>query len=298
MTLEPWEQLTFHLLEGIEKGIIEGPRIYTCGSPLSTPYKGDGVKPAGMTIDADGPEQVREVVRDLVERGAAYIKVKGHRRDFSSPDRTALYSPEEIDAAVSEGHRLGVSVTIHAWHTEIIDSAVKAHADGIEHGNPLSEKPELAEQMAAQGMFIVPNVMSWSSSREASADRNRKTGIATEKIWDSTELAIRAGVRVGIGTDLYGGSMSREMTAMVECGMSPTDAITAATRTGAEILGLSDSLGTLEAGKLADIIVVASSPLQRLEVLDDPVLVIKGGRAYDPAALGDAIGLSAAPSAA
>jgi len=287
------DQLAIATRNGIDLAVLVGPRVYTCGSPISIPYQGIGVKPAGMTVDAEGPEGVAAVARDLLAKGADYIKIKGHRRDFDSVERTRLYSRDELAAAAEVAHANGRKVTFHAWHTAIIRWAVELGADAVEHGNPLADEPDLAAAMADRGTFLIPNLRSWVNSREPDAVRNKQAGIPLERIWESVALAIRAGVKLGIGTDLRTPNMVDEMEAMIELGLTPMQAIVAATRHGAEILGKEDALGTLEVGKLADLVVVNSDPLTSLEVLREPSLVVKGGVRHHPAALQEAIGPSA-----
>jgi imidazolonepropionase-like amidohydrolase len=284
------DQLSLHVKDGINLGILVGPRVFTCGSPLSIPYEGAGVRPAGMTVDAEGEDEIRRVVRDLAQRGADFIKVKGHRRDFSSAERTRLYSREEIGAVVDEAHSLGLPATVHAWHTEIIEYAIEFGADCIEHANPLIQQPTLADRIARAGIALVPNVLSWAPKPEVDPELNKRTGIATEEIWPSTRVAIRAGVKLGVGTDLLTVRMSDELRALIQLGLTPAQAIQAATRNGAEILGQSQSFGTVESGKYADLVVLAADPLADVAALDAPELVFKSGQPFSPGALAQATG--------
>ena len=284
------DQLAIEVRDGIDSGMLVGARVASCGSPISVPFEGEGVNPAGMTVDAEGADEMRKMVRWLLERGADYIKVKGHRRDFSSP-RTRVYSPEEFAAAIDEAHTAGVRVTLHAWHTEVIEAAVEFGADCVEHGNPLIQRPDLAEGMADTGVAYVPNVTSWVPDPATHDDtKNVKAAIAKEEVWPSTRLAIESGVKVGVGTDLHTARMSTEMLALRSLGMSAMDVLVAATRVGAEILGWDTEVGTIETGKTADLIVLQGDPLQDLAVLDEPDMVFKAGRRYDPHALAQAIG--------
>ncbi|WP_432826192.1 amidohydrolase family protein [Dactylosporangium sp. CA-092794] len=273
--------------DAVRAGVLPGPRVYTCGQVLSIPFEGTMVKTAGMTVDAAGVDGVIETVDGLVKQGVDFIKLKGHRRDFSDPNRNNYFSDEEIITAGREAHRHGLRFALHAWHCHVVTAALEAGVvDSIEHGNPLHERPEILEKMAADGVILVPNVVSWAPGPEARWSRYPDmAGIALERVWDTVRLAIEAGVTLAAGTDLHNDELHTELQAYVRLGLTPTEALKTATVNGAKLLGLDGELGTVAPGKLADLVVLDRDPRADLTAIATPVTVVSRGVAHDGAQL-------------
>lgn len=272
--------------DAIRAGALHGPRVWTCGQVLSVPFEGEGVKVAGMTIDAEGPDGVAERVRELVAMGVDFIKMKGHRRDFADLERTRLYSPEEIVAAGRAAHEHGRKFALHAWHCEVVEAGVLGGvADSIEHANPLHERPDLIQRMADDGVIYVPNMLSWSPSRHWDPRYKRMAGIELERVWDSVEAAIAKGVTIAAGTDLHTDQLHAELQAYVSLGLDTDRALRTVTVNGARLLGMEDRLGTVEVGKSADLVVLEGDPREDLSMLATPWAVVARGVAFDGAQL-------------
>lgn len=269
---------SLHARDAIRAGVIPGPRVYTCGQVISVPYEGDDVRPAGMTTDAEGVEGVAACVRELVGRGVDFVKIKGHRRDFSDLDRTRLFSADEIVSAGRTAHELGRRFAVHAWHNEIVQAALDGGvADSVEHANTLVERPDLLERMASEGVTYVPNLVSWAPTKVPRYPN--MAGIPLELVWDTVTLAIDFGVPLAAGTDLHTDHLHEELQAFVGLGLDRAEALAPATTNAARLLGLEDRLGTIESGKLADLILVDGDPREDLSLLATPAVVVTRGTA-------------------
>ncbi|MCU1488888.1 MAG: hypothetical protein JWM85_293 [Acidimicrobiaceae bacterium] len=285
--------------DAIRAGRLPGPDVRTCGLVLSVPFEGEGVKAAGMTVDAAGSEGVRAVVADLVARGVDWIKLKGHRRDFADAERTELFSPEEIALAGAEAHRHGRRFAVHAWHNEIVEAALAARvADSIEHGNVLGDRPDLLAEMAAQGVIYVPNLVSWAPTRAGRPASNERAGIALERVWDAVSAAIAAGVRLAAGTDLYTEHLHEEVAAYRELGLTPEGALGAVTANGAALLGLEGEIGAVAPGHRADVLLLDADPRDDLAAMSRPHTVVLRGHPLDGDQLRALVAEIPAPAAA
>jgi len=211
------------------------------------------------------------------------------------------FSQAELEVMVEEGRfRRGIKVMAHAQGAEGIKNAVRAGIHSIEHGIYLDD--EAIELMLAHGTFLVPTLLAPVAVVEAAEATGRVADWALRKAKESLEAhresirrAHRAGVRIAMGTDaavMPHGTNLRELGLMCGIGMTPMEAIVAATRVAAECLGWQDRLGTVEAGKLADLVVTKTDPLadiRSLENTDNITLVMKGGQIVKdrrPAAVG------------
>ena len=268
--------------DAIRSGVIPGPRVVTCGQVLSVPFRGEDVKVAGMTIDAEGVEGVKAGVDELAAMGVDFIKLKGHRRDFADLDRTRFFSAEEIVAAGTQAHKHGLRFAVHAWHNQIVEAALDAGvADSVEHGNPLADQPDLLDRMAAGGVIYVPNLISWAPTPERDPRYPNMSGIKLERVWDSVEIAIRKGVPLAAGTDLHTEYLHSELEGYVKLGLPVERALKAVTVTGARLIGAEDKLGTVEPGKLADLVVLPGDPREDLTLLAAPTWVVSRGVAFE-----------------
>jgi imidazolonepropionase-like amidohydrolase len=281
-----------------ERGLITGPRLqvavrllsHTGGHADQTLKSGfDPVSLCGEGQEiCDTPDEARLSVRRVLRDGADLIKIctsGGISTPADQPEDEGL-SEAEVAAVVDEArrHRLR-PVAAHAQGAEGIKNAIRGGVTSVEHGYLIDD--EGIELALRHGTFLVPTLSAFSSledGRTMPADaRSKALRIAEEKDRRISE-AIRQGVKIAVGTDapaaLYGGTLG-ELHRLVELGMSPMKAIIAGTSAAAELCGVSDTLGTVEVGKAADLAVCARDPLGDISVLDDPgniVLVIQGGR--------------------
>lgn len=286
--------------QAVDQGLIPGPWLQVATSPLS-PTQGtqDRSSPSGhhqpTPTDpnlprgiADGVDEVRAMVREVVRAGADFIKFfnTGFGRETQS-GTTRSYTPDETMALTDEAHIHGKKVACHAIGGPGLRSAVEAGVDSIEHGCLLGSDPDLLKMMADRDIYLVPTftVFTFHATQgnphaQAEARDFRRQHIET------VQKALSAGVKVVAGTDAGGwehGNNARELELLVEAGMTPMQALVAATGWAAGCLGMDDRIGTIEAGKLADLIVVDGDPLADIALLQDKErirLVMKEGRVY------------------
>jgi imidazolonepropionase-like amidohydrolase len=270
----------FLLKEWLTEGRLAGPRIFAAGSVISgrgghgAEVDIEGGKPLPASREASGPDDWREAVREQFRKGADFIKVTSH------------YGEDEIRAAVAEAHELGLKVTADA-ETFYIERAVRAGVDMIEH--PLPRSDEVIRLMAERGVESNPTLIPYSIIFRLSGGYFGSTS-RRFTFSDSANFALvkklkDAGVTLGIGTDLVYDwyqylpwAYLEEMRAFLRLGYSLPEVLGIATRVNARLLDLGDRLGTLEPGKLADVLVVAGNPDQQLEALEKVELVIRDGR--------------------
>jgi imidazolonepropionase-like amidohydrolase len=295
-----WLDVGFKL--AVEEGLIPGPRLVVATSPISptggladrgspsghhAPPEPDPNLPSGV---ANGVDQVRATVREVVRVGADVIKFAttggaASRRGHGPKD--VEFGPDEVRALVNEAHALGKRAMCHALGGPGLRMAIEAGADSIEHGAYLDEDPDLLEMMAAKGIFFVPTftVYVFHGERGTPHGRARAQALRSHHV-ESVQRALAAGVKVVAGTDAGGwlhGNNAQELQCLVEAGMTPMQALVAATGWAAECLGLEKEIGTLQRGKAADLVVVEGDPLKDITVLQDRgriKLVMKDGRVY------------------
>ncbi len=283
----------------IEQGLIPGPRL-VLGIQIISPTGGigDRVSPSGHTCCAvydpllpnsvgNGPDEVRDVVRTMVRAGADVIKTAttgGASSRAGHGPRDAAFSLQEMQALATESHALGRRVMCHALGGPGLSTALVAGVDSIEHGCYLDEEPELMARMAAQGTFFVPTLTVYVYHRESASPHVRARAIELYPHHvASVRRALELGVPIAAGTDAGGHGHPKnalELQYLVEAGLTPMQALQAATQWAARCLGLERELGTLEKGRLADLVVVDGNPLDDVKILLDPAriaLVLKGG---------------------
>jgi imidazolonepropionase-like amidohydrolase len=277
----------------VETGRLEGPRLHTAVRIIShTGGHGDHRRPdgtdttVGMTEFADTPDEVRLGIRRVLREGADVIKIcatGGMASPYDQPEDEEL-TEAEIRAAVDEGRRHGgIPVAAHAQGTAGILAALRAGVTSLEHGYGIDERG--LDLAGDQGTFLVPTLSTFDGiSKDTMSPSHyqkkvRWSGMTKENI----ARAIQARVRIALGTDAAVGPHGRnlrELAHLVELGMTPMDAIVAGTRTSAQLLGVQDRLGTIETGKLADIVICDGDPLADIGILGDPAnicLVIRHG---------------------
>lgn len=279
-------------------GKIQGPRIFTAGQ-LITQTGGHGALHAvtpkypevpngnhnSMVRIASGPDQWREAVRIQFAKGADVIKLASE------------YTQEEITAAVDEAHSLGLPVTVDA-ETQYIDMAIKAGVDSIEH--PLPRSDEAVALMAKRGIASVPTLVPYRLIQRNSGgyfgSTSRRFELNEDTIETMAKKMRKAGVKMGIGLDLIlgypahmPGAYIDELESFTRIGFTKAEALVAATKTSAEIMHMGDRLGTIEVGKLADIIVIDGNPDEDFNALRkvrtafvNGRLMLQEGRIYKP----------------
>jgi imidazolonepropionase-like amidohydrolase len=284
----------------VEQGLIPGPRLVLAIQIISpTGGIGDRVSPSGhgcccAVFDpllpnsvANGPDAVRDVVRTMVRAGADVIKTATTGGASSRPGhgpKDAAFSLEEMQALVTESHALGRRVMCHALGGPGLRTALAAGVDSIEHGSYLDEEPEMMAQMAERGVFLVPTLAVYVYHRESQAPHVRARARELHQHHVATvQRALELGVPIAAGTDAGGHGHPKnalEIVYLVEAGLTPMQALRAATQWAAKCLGLERELGTVEKGRLADLVVVDGNPLDDVKVLLEPdriQLVVKGG---------------------
>ncbi|HEX8722956.1 MAG TPA: amidohydrolase family protein [Pyrinomonadaceae bacterium] len=286
------------LRKAINDGWVEGPRMQTAGHAIGItgghcdenayrPGLLDGSIRDGI---ADGPEQVRAAVRYQVKYGADVIKTCATGGVLSEGDAVGAtqYTFEEMKAAVEEASKLERKVAAHAHGAEGIKIATRAGVASVEHGSFLDE--EGARLMAERGTYLVPTLMAGEQVERLAKSgvlkglRAEKALAAAAAMRNGIKLAVANRVPVALGTDagvIPHGTNAHEFTLMVEWGgMSPLDAIVAGTLSAARLLGWEKNLGTLEAGKLADVVAVPGDPLRDIRSMERAVFVMKDGFVY------------------
>ncbi|MBS0420874.1 MAG: amidohydrolase family protein [Proteobacteria bacterium] len=270
----------FRLKAWVAQNRIPGPRVFAAGQFI-TGEGGHGtegvpdelVRMDGETRVASGPDDWRQAVREQFHNGADLIKLGSH------------FTAEEVQAAVDEAHELGLKVTVDA-ETFYIDRAVEAGADTIEHPLPRSEQTIrlMAKKGIAADPTLVPYMIIFDTSGGYFDTTSRRFTFSKEANLEMLRRLKRAGVKCGVGTDLIGDWYRHlptvyitELKQFVAAGWSVPEALSAATRTNAQILDMDDRLGTLESGKLADILVIAGQPDIDLDDLDKVDVVIRDG---------------------
>jgi imidazolonepropionase-like amidohydrolase len=280
-------------------GLIVGPRLVLSLAIISpTGGLGDRVSPSGHVAPgsgdpalppsvADGIDAIRATVRTMVRAGADQIKCAttgGASSRAGHGPRDSEYTLEEMKALVDEAHALGRRVMCHALGGPGLRVAIEAGVDSIEHGCYLDEDRELIPMMAERGIFFVPTLLVYEYHRESTAPHVRERAHAFRAHHqDSVARALEAGVKVVAGTDAGGHghpNNAAELALLVAAGLTPMQALQAATRRAAECLGLEAEIGTIEKGKWADLVLVEGDPLRDIAVLQDVrriKRVIKGG---------------------
>lgn len=284
--------LEFSLRKAVEAGMFVAPRMSLAGKLLSITTTGTEWYD-GMYREADGVDEVRKATREQLKAGADLIKVLATGAVLSPGEKpgAATFEMEEIRAAVVEAAKVGKIVAAHAHGIEGIRNAVEAGAKTIEHGTYLREDVRVMERMAKEEIFLVPTLKAGYDviygDRPGIPDWiMEKSKETQEHAMASIRKAYQMGVPIGMGTDAatpynFHGENAMELYYMSEAGISTMDCIVASTKNAARALGWDSKLGTLTAGKLADLIVVAKNPLDDLRSLADRKnieYVMQGGK--------------------
>jgi imidazolonepropionase-like amidohydrolase len=290
----------------VERGLIPGPHLKISVVILSQ-FGGhnDHTEAAGINSHfpwlqgipsgiCDGVDECRKKTREVIRAGADWVKIAttgGVGTPIGGP-LIRQFSPEEVQIIVDTAHAAGKPVMSHAYGGEGVKICLDAGVDSIEHGAALDDA--LIEQMAKQGTWLVPTftvlrrIVAISEQNPLALPdyMPRKARVLLEHQAESFQKALQAGVKIALGTDGGGfghGQNAGELRYLVEAGMTPMQALVAATRLGTTCMGLGDETGVLRAGKLADFLVVEGNPLQDVRILEDRDrlrLIAKEGQLY------------------
>jgi len=291
---------TVALRNAINKGYAVGPRIYTVGKSIAT--TGGHADPSnGMShmIRPDvGPKQgvvngeveARAAVRSRYQDGADLIKITatGGVLSVAKSGQNPQFMTDELGAIVDTAKDYGMTVAVHAHGKEGMKRAVIAGVDSIEHGTYMDD--EIRNLMKQHGTYYVPTILAGKFVADKAKIDGYFPALVQPKaaaigplIQSTFAKAHKSGVKIAFGTDSgvsAHGDNAQEFALMVEAGMSPADAILSATVNSADLLGVSETLGSLEPGKLADMIAVKGNPLENIRLLESVAFVMKDGKIY------------------
>jgi imidazolonepropionase-like amidohydrolase len=271
--------------QAMRYGAFRGPRLLTCAKIISATAPG-GRFYGDMYREADGPDDIRRAVREQIRAGADFIKVMttgARSNEMEDPDPLQL-TEAELSAVSDEAHRMGYRVSAHAEGLDGCAAAIRHGMDTVEHGMYLHHRPDLLAAMAAAGQVLVPTLSGYymmaglgdaidpagapsaphmTSPLVDLAHHNLDEGAA------SMRAASKAGVKIALGSDVRQGT-GLEIQRMIHHGLTAAEALVAATNTAAQALGLGEHIGIVEAGKLADLLIVDGDPLQEPHLLAEP----------------------------
>lgn len=271
------------LREAIDAGTLTGPRLLVCGKAICM----TGGHAYVICEEVDGPDNVAAAARRQIKAGADFIKIMAEpgSAEGALTRRQPEMTPEEIHAAAGVAHRAEQQIAAHTMSPPVIKLCLDAGIDVVEHGYDLDE--ECIDRMVAAGTWLIPTVQVYEriisgQDQPGMAHLLPHARQAQECAQRSLPEAIRAGVRIACGTDA--GSPNNppeelipELQAYVDAGMTHMQALQTATLHAAEMIGLSRELGTIEAGKFADVIAIEGDPLSDITALRNVQLVIKDG---------------------
>jgi len=283
--------------DAIEDGKIAGPRLWVSLEPLG-PTAGHGDEHNGLDQAlshpgwenglVDSPDQARLRVREHKRRGASVIKIMPSGGIASTGDdpRAQVMTDDEIRTVVETAHGLGLKVAAHIYPAGAIEAAVKAGVDSVEHGSFATD--ETFALMKAHGTYLVPTLTVYEVFYRVARDHPEllTPGTAPKELANDLlpkrnfPKALKSGVKIAYGTDLGEGDHAMEFGLMIEQGMSPHEALNAATRNAAELIGASDKIGSLTEGHFADIVATKSDPMKDPSQFEHVDFVMKGGVVY------------------
>lgn len=284
------------LRNAINKGFVVGPRMLVAtkgvgatGShfDMTNGYRDMlfGVEPGFNWGIADGPDEIRKLVRFEVKNGADVIKaaVSGGVLSLADEVDVPQFTPDEMKALVDETHRLRKKLAVHCHGDQAAKEAIAAGVDSIEHGSFL--KPDTLAMMKTKGTYLVPTLMAteWILPKltQYPPAVQEKAKAASAARSDMFRNAVKAGVKIAFGTDAAvfpHGQNAKEFKLMVDLGMAPADALISATSAAADLLGVGPRVGTLEKGKLADVIAMPGDPISDITATERVSFVMKEGK--------------------
>ncbi len=280
------------LRDAINAGIVPGPRIKASTRAISVTggyglygYSPDITVPIGAQL-IDGEAEARRAVREQIRNGADWIKIyiDSHRRRYIADTLVGspTFSDAELRGIMEEANNMGVRVCAHAYTSQAAQRAVKAGIRSIEHGLYLDDAT--FKMMAENNVYWVPTLLAYIMLGEetSSPERKRILHNTVEKHKQTFQRALKSRVKIAFGVDLtgYHGTNAKEFELMVNYGMAPMRAIQSATSVAAELLEMQNQIGSIEPGKLADIIAVQGDPLKDIALLQRVGFVMKDGQIY------------------
>jgi len=288
---------TVALREAINERKVPGPRLWVSLEPLG-PTGGHGDPRSGLDGGlshpewnygrVDSPDEARLRVREHQRRGATVIKIMPSGGIASTGDdpHAQLMTNEEIRAVVDTAHALGLKVAAHTYPSPAIDNAVRAGVDSIEHGSFASA--DTLALMKAHGTVLVPTLTVYEIYYKAASEHPEllTPGTAPKELANdllpkrNLPLAIKSGVKIAYGTDIGEGDHAMEFGLLVANGMTPMQALLTATKESAGLIGAADRIGSVQAGRYADIVATDGDPLQDVKRFGQVSFVMKGGVVY------------------
>lgn len=288
-----WPYVDVDLRDAIAQGAVPGPRLVVAGNYVSSTGGAGDARQFSLFVDvptvrnlADGPDEVTKAVRTNLKHGADFIKILATGAVLSKgiPPASQQYSDAEIQAAVTEAKRWGRVVAAHAHGAEGIKASIRAGVRTIDHGSYLDDEA-VALLKSSKATFYVPTLYTRDVILDpatthlpaSEVERGRQIRAIAEA---GFRRALAAGLPIGFGTDsgvIPHGKNAREMRVRAGLGEAPMALLVSATRLNAEILGWSDRIGTVEAGKLADLVAVPGDPLVDIGAMERVGFVMKGG---------------------
>jgi imidazolonepropionase-like amidohydrolase len=289
-----WPYVDVDLRNVIEQGGVPGPRLTVAGNYVSSTGGAGDARQFSIYVDvpivrnlADGPEEVTKAVRTNLKNGADFIKILATGAVLSKgiPPGSQQYSDAEIQAAVTEARRWGRPVAAHAHGTDGIKAAIRAGVRTVDHGSMLDDEA-VAMLKGSSSTYYVPTLYTSevidTSAQVPESEKERERQIKDAQ-YVGFRRALAAGLPIGLGSDaavIPHGQNAHELSVRVRLGEKPMAALVSATRLNAEILGWSDRIGTVEKGKLADVVAVPGDPLADITAVERVGFVMKGGTVY------------------
>ena len=278
------------LRNAIDRGVVQGPRMQVAtrglqatGGFIMRGYSTDVPLPSALAV-VDSPWAARQAVRDQVAHGADLIKVYA-AYDFSfTPDGKMVIPPtftaEEVNAIVDEAHKKGRKVSCHAFGGEGLRNCINAGVDSIEHGVELEDAD--IKIMVQKGIYLVPTLYHYQDDRER--DMKKYAGHSVAEVSErSFPRAVAQGIKIAFGSGVGPfphGTQNKEFEYMVKFGMTPVQTIRAATIDAAQLMGWQDRIGSVDAGKFADLVAVEGDPTADITELERVKFVMKGGHVF------------------
>jgi imidazolonepropionase-like amidohydrolase len=255
-----------------QSGLLSGPRLLVAGKSIRSTH-GHGI----LAYVFDGPDQVRRGVRENIKAGADVIKILTTATVRGSDEIHSDYTREEIFAAVEEAHRAGLRVAAHCIGGVALQWCLEAGIDSIEHGYFMNQGEIELLAKSESWLVLTPSAFLMEERLKVtpSAEMFRKK---QDEAAQCMAAAIKGGVRFAVGSDAIHGCLAKEMEFLVSLGASEMQAIVGATYNGAALCGLDKSVGTLESGKIADMIVVQGNPLEDIRAVQRVIAVVCRGK--------------------